>query len=114
MKTDGHVDEADAHLEEAGLVLEEMARELRRMKRKTRKTKIPADVPTSAAGGMAEIRVGQRVQVVRKDQYHRRTGVVLGCHGRLFWDVRLDASATQGASAIYKKEASLCAIAPTE
>jgi hypothetical protein len=114
MKTDGHVDEADARLEEAALVLEEMARELRRMKRKVRKTKVPAEVLSSAAGGTAELRVGQRVRVVRRDQYRGRTGVVLGRHGRLFWDVRLDANATQGASTIYKKEASLCVIAPAE
>jgi hypothetical protein len=114
MKTKDHVDEADARLEEAALVLEGMARELRRLKKKTGKAKMPADVPSSSADGLAELQVGQRVRVVRKDRYRGRTGVVLGRHGRLFWDVRLEATATHGASTIYKKDASLCVIAASD
>jgi hypothetical protein len=104
------VGEADARLEEAALLLEGMARELRLLKRRSgkSKTKVDADVPTS--GGTAELQVGYRVRVVRKDKYRGRTGVVLGRHGRLFWDVRLDACAGHGECTIYKKDASFCVI----
>jgi hypothetical protein len=105
MKTDN---EADARLEEAALVLEGMARELRRLKKAgngSGNAKAPAEVP-SAAKVPQGMEVGRRV-VVRRDQYRNRTGVILGRHGRLFWDVRLEASATQGACTIYKRESSL-------
>jgi hypothetical protein len=85
MKSKKDVDEADARLEEAALVLEGMARELRRLKgqKQGRKTKAPDDIPsTASSGATADVQVGQRVRVVRKDQYHGRTGVVLGRHGR--------------------------------
>jgi hypothetical protein len=111
------MDKADARLEEAALVLEGMARELRRLKgqKPNNKTKAPADVPSRAtSGGMAEMQVGQRVRVVRKDQCRGRTGVVLGRHGRLFWDVQLDANATNKGCTIYKRGSSLCIIEATE
>jgi transglutaminase-like putative cysteine protease len=111
MKSQAEVNEADAWLEEAAAVLEGMARELRRLKLAQR-TKIPVDRPTKmvqrtktpgdqpTSGGDAEMHAGQRVQVVRKDQYRGQTGVVLGRLGRVFWDVQLDASATHGKSTI--------------
>jgi hypothetical protein len=105
MKAAEEADDADARLEEAAVALETMARELRRMKGKQGKTKLPTEVPSGNVGG---IQAGQRVRIVRKDQYRGRTGIVLGRHGRLFWDVRLEANATHGACTIYKREASLC------
>jgi hypothetical protein len=113
------IDEANARLEEAALVLEGMAKELRRLKtdggkgskssKGGGKAKVAADAQTSGGKGAVPdaVKVGQRVCVVRKDQYRGRTGVVLGRHGRLFWDVRLDASATQPECTIYKRESSL-------
>jgi hypothetical protein len=106
MKTD--IEEANARLEEAALVLEGMARELRKLKKSHKgKAKVAADSQTSDD---ARIQVGQHVRVVRKDQYRGRTGVVLGRHGRLFWDVRLDASATHKECTIYKRESSLSVV----
>lgn len=99
--------DADARLEEAAQLLEELAAELRRKKKKVAAAKVPADKHTS--GEPEGLQKGQRVRVVRKDQYHGRVGVLVQRHGRLFWDVRLDATATRVACVIYKKDASLCA-----
>jgi hypothetical protein len=99
--------EADARLEEAALALEGMARELRRLKKtKNGKAKVPEEAP-SAADAPQGMQAGRRVRVIRKDQYRGRTGIVLGRHGRLFWDVLLDASATHSKCTIYKRESSL-------
>jgi hypothetical protein len=103
-------DEADARLEEAALVLETMAAELRRLKKNGgAKTKVPVETPSSSAEATG-VQAGHRVRVVRKDQYRGRVGVVLGRHGRLFWDVRLEANAQHKECTIYKREASLCVL----
>jgi hypothetical protein len=106
-------DDADARLEEAALALEAMAAELRRLKKndgaKGAKTKVPAETPSSSAGA-TEVQVGHRVRVVRKDQYRGRVGVVLGRHGRMFWDIRLEANAQHKECTIYKRGTSLCVL----
>ena len=102
--------DADSRLEEAALLLEEMARDLRRLKKRNGETKVPAGV--SSASDAEGVQVGSRVRVTRKDQYRGRTGVVLRRHGRLFWDVRLEASEAQGECLIFKKESSLRVVGP--
>jgi ribosomal protein L19 len=98
-------------LEEAARLLEKMAQQLRSLK--AQRSKVPASRPTAevpSAGVPEGVRVGSRVRVIRKDRYQGRTGVVLRRHGRLFWDVQLDATATQSKCLIYKKDASLCVV----
>jgi hypothetical protein len=113
MRINKEAEEANARLEEAAAALERMAKELRRLKTTTSgKTKVQADLPKSGAD--AGVQVGQRVRVIRKDQYRGRTGVVLGRHGRLFWDVQLDASGTHKECTIYKRESSLCVLVAAE
>lgn len=111
MKTAEGID-ADDRLEEAALLLEQMARDLRRLKKKKKNgaTKVPMDVPS--AGASDGVKAGSRVRVTRRDQYQGRIGVVLGRHGRLFWDVRLEANAAHGECLIFKKDSSLCVIGP--
>jgi hypothetical protein len=103
---------ADARLEEAALLLEEMARQLRGLKEKRAKvpekkqrSEVPEDVPST--GVADELRVGCRVQVVRKDKYRGRKGVVLSRRGRLFWNVQLDGGDACGECVIFKKDTSL-------
>jgi hypothetical protein len=120
MKSSRTRDETDAddqaYQENVIRLVEELVAELRRMKKKKgpdrmRPEAAPEGPPMS---GCPEdvLREGVRVRIVRKDQYYNRTGVVMHRHGRLFWDVRLDATSTRCASVIYKKDASLCVIGP--
>jgi hypothetical protein len=111
VKVDAETTDADARLEEAAQLLEKMARQLRSLK--AERSKVPADGPTAdvpSADQPEVVRVGSRVRVIRKDRYQGRAGVVLRRHGRLFWDVQLDATATQSKCLIYKKDASLCVV----
>ena len=108
-----HSDGVDDRLEQAALLLEEMARELRKMKSRE-SPEVPVaggadsqEAPEVPLSGAADLQVGHRVRVVRKDKYYGRTGVVMRRHGRLYWDVRLDASATRAECTIFKKDASL-------
>jgi hypothetical protein len=109
---------ASCRLEEAALLLEKMAKQLRALKTDRSKArsdfKMPAEVPSAAdvpsAAGPATVQVGSRVRVVRKDRYRGRTGVVVRRHGKLFWDVQLDATETSSRCLIYKKDASLCVV----
>jgi hypothetical protein len=97
------------------VLLEELAAELRGLKSAgvadATAPKPPAAVP-SAEEPPCEIEAGRRVRVVRRDQYYNRVGVVKRRHGRLFWDVQLEATETRCASLIFKKDASLCVIGP--
>jgi hypothetical protein len=105
----------DARLERVALLLEELAAELRGLKSAgvadAAAPKPPAAVPSSEESP-CEIKAGRRVRVVRRDQYYNRVGVVKRRHGRMFWDVQLEATETRCASLIFKKDASLCVIGP--
>jgi hypothetical protein len=111
-----HSDGVEDRLEQAALLLEEMARELRKMKSRE-SVEVPLaggtynqEAPEVPLLGEADLQVGHRVRVVWKDKYYGRTGVVMHRHGRLFWDVRLDASVTRAECTIFKKDASLTLI----
>ena len=103
-------EDADDRLEAAALLLEQAARELRQLKKRNGAAKVPTEVPSASNSG--GVQVGSRVQVIRRDQYHGRTGVVVRRHGRVFWDVRLEASETQGECLIFKKDSSLRVVGP--
>jgi hypothetical protein len=91
-------DRADDRLEQAALLLEDMAHELRKMK--SGEHQEAPEVPVSSE---ADLQVGHHVRVVRRDQYCGRTGVVMHRHGRLFWDVRLDAKIRFGEAGFMEK-----------
>lgn len=95
-----HPDRArDQQLEIIALLLEEVARKLRLLK----VTEAPTPKPS--------LHVGQRVRSISKaGKYQGRTGVLLSRRGRMFWNLRLDASLTDVARNVFMMETSLRAL----
>lgn len=74
-------------------------------------TAAPASTAPPAAAA-TPIKKGDRVQITYRDGYYGRRGTLRSRHGRLFWNIHLDATDTDKARIIYKRDTSLALIKP--
>jgi hypothetical protein len=112
----------DARLEAVATSLEDLARNLRRLKlaptprssstaRATPEPSMPPAMPPSKPSKpSAGFSIGQRVRVIVAGPYKGRTGEILGPRGRMFWNIRLDATTHQAQCDIWKMPSSLLAL----
>ena len=68
----------------------------------------PSPSAAVAEGRKNEIVEGDRVKILSSDKYHNRKGEVIGRHGKMFWNVRLDKTPKETMSQIiYRSDGNL-------
>jgi hypothetical protein len=102
MRLDG-----DEDLEALADRLEKIVLEVREMARNRSRDKSPRPPPPAEKKGA---RVGRRVRITVRDKYYGHCGTILGSHGWLFWDIRLDPLDGGAPQVIYKKASSFLVI----
>jgi hypothetical protein len=108
----------DDQLEAMATQLDSLARHLRQLKLDP--SSRPRATATSSAAfdrsasptppSSPTFQKGDCVQITHRDGYHGRRGTLTSRHGRLFWNIQLDATDKDKARLIYKKDTSLALI----
>jgi hypothetical protein len=112
MRTANVEEDDDGRLEAVAIVLERLALEIRATVKRQATTSVEEKVNERRGEPMRSAwRKGDRVRVTIRDRYYGQIGTLLGRHGRLYWDLKLDARDGECARVIYKKESSLSLVA---
>jgi hypothetical protein len=112
MRTANAEEDDDGRLEAVAIVLERLALEIRATVKRQATTSVEEKVNERRGEPIRSAwRKGDRVRVTIRDRYYGQIGTLLGRHGRLYWDLKLDARDGECARVIYKKESSLSLVA---